>query len=192
MDVTEFWKKPVCAHLQETVVENELKNGYPQHWKDILNCIPTDDRIVDVGCGVGAIYLLVEKEHLKNPYLGVDFSETMIEVAKKKNPDVFMVGDYRSLGMTLENDILLCNGLLDILPNGVDALNRLLKYKPKYVILSRINIGTIQQVRQYTAYTIPVLKFTFSKLEFEAVIAKNGYSVIKKTGNTFLLKRNDI
>lgn len=54
------------------------------------------DRILDLGCGNGRFFKLLEDKDVN--YIGVDFSEKLIEIAKKKYPKVkFQVADALNL-----------------------------------------------------------------------------------------------
>jgi trans-aconitate methyltransferase len=186
------WKSAIISEQQLTLNIQELSSEYPPHWKSILAMIPSEDRIVDIGCGVGAIARLLEKEGLTNSYLGIDFSENMVRCASEhwKNHE-FKVGDVMNLDDIRENDTLLCNGLLDIMPNGVESLNKILSYRAKYVLLSRINIGVAEQHETYNAYGTIVPKYTYSKNIFYSIINESKY-LIEKVDNstgTYLLKR---
>ena len=188
------WKNASIPTHQLALNLRELssKSTYPPHWKSILAMIPSEDRIVDIGCGVGSIAGLVEREGLTNSYLGIDFSDNMIQCATQHWKTYnFKVGDVMNLDDIRENDILLCNGLLDIMPNGTQSLYKILSYKAKYAILSRINIGLVEKHETYNAYGIIVPKYTYSRNTFYNIINESGYSV-KKVDNstgTYLLKR---
>lgn len=195
MDIVDEWKKESVAAQHTEAFKSQIESGYPLFTHHILECIPSNDRIVDVGCGGGATYHVLKKEGRSNPYLGIDFSENMIRhaIEESGNSSAFQVGDYRTLNVSLNNDILLCSGLFDILPDGIAALNTLLSYRPKYAILARLRIGDNSDLGKYNHYGIEILEYTFSKKEFKQVIRNNGYRISKNyvstLGNTMLLKR---
>ena len=186
------WKDASIPTHQLALNIRELSSTYPPHWKSILAMIPSQDRIVDIGCGIGSIAGLLEKEGLTNSYLGIDFSENMIQCATQHwKKQEFKVGDVMNLDDIRENDILLCNGLLDIMPNGTQSLYKILSYKAKYVLLSRINIGLVAKHETYNAYGIIVPKYTYSRNTFYNIINESGYSIEKvdNSTGTYLLKR---
>jgi len=179
------WKSATIPKYQLALNLQELSSKYPPHWKSILAMIPSQDRIVDIGCGVGSIAGLLEKEGLNNSYLGIDFSENMVRCASEhwKNRE-FKVGDVMHLDDIRENDILLCNGLLDIMPNGVESLNKILSYRAKYVLLSRINIGVAEQHGTYKTYGTIVPKYTYSRNTFYNIINESKYLIEKVDNST--------
>ena len=186
------WKSASIPKHQLDLNLRELSSKYPPHWKSIIAMIPSHDRMVDIGCGVGAIAGLLEKEELANPYLGIDFSENMVQCASEHwKAHEFKVGDVMNLDVIRDNDILLCNGLLDIMPNGVESLNKILSYRAKYVLLSRINIGVAEQHGTYNAYGTIVPKYTYSRNTFYSIIDRSKYSIEKvdNSTGTYLLKR---
>ena len=195
MDIVDEWKKESVAAQHIQVFKAQIESGYPLFTHHILTCIPSKDRIVDVGCGGGAIYHVLKKEGRSNPYLGIDFSENMIlnAIEESGNPSAFQVGDCRNLNVSLKNDILLSSGLLDIFPDGVALLNTLLSYRPKYAILARVKIQDNTELTNYSYYGIEILNYKFSRQEFEQAIRNNGYRISKaydsKIGTTLLLKR---
>lgn len=178
-------KKQLALNLQELT----SKDRYPDHWKCILKMIPTTHRIIDIGCGVGSIARLLEQEGFSNSYLGIDFSESMIECASQQwKNHTFVVGDVMNLTDVRDTDIILCNGLLDILPNAVEVLRKILGYKARHVILSRVYVGAREEHGVYDAYGIPVPKYTFSQDIFHTIIKEHGYS-IQRSDSTFFLTR---
>jgi SAM-dependent methyltransferase len=82
-------------------------------WEDIrpfLKHIKVGDRLLDVGCGNGRLFR--ELKNKKIDYLGVDFSEELLKIAKKENPQGnFQYGDITK-AKTWENltnfDVICC------------------------------------------------------------------------------------
>ena len=63
------------------------KDAYRPLYQEVVNLLPEGQaRIIDLGCGVGYFArFLLEKGY--KYYVGIDFSEHMIELAKKQAPD---------------------------------------------------------------------------------------------------------
>lgn len=55
--------------------------------------IASDDRILDVGCGIGSL----EERFIDYDIVGIDFSEAMVRTARQRAPAPFLVGDARAL-----------------------------------------------------------------------------------------------
>lgn len=194
--MVDAWKDASLPEKQLALNRQELAGNYPPHWKALLQTLrqlPTlNMRFYDIGCGVGTTYALLRQERIPLDYCGIDFSEAMIATARETwaAPDVFHVDDYRMTTRTFSDGILYCTGLLDIVEDGVRELRRLLLFGSPYVILNRINVGSVKQLQTYRAYdTIPCYSYTFSYLEFLATIRASGYSMVAQTGSCYLLRK---
>lgn len=192
--MVDAWKHKDLPQKQLDLNRTELNGKYPDHWKAMLSCmkrIEGEIDFYDIGCGVGSTYQLLLQEKVPCRYSGFDFSETMIETAKSTwKYDQFYVDDYRTTDRNLANGLLYCNGLLDIVPDGVRELTKLLSFGAKYLILNRINLGRVSNLRTYKAYnTIDCFEYTFGTNEFVETIHSNGYRILYQEGNCFLLGR---
>jgi len=171
------------------------KGSYPDHWKSFLNLLKqmeTANRtLYDIGCGVGSTYKLLLDNRVPVKYVGLDFSDAMIETAKKTwNYPEFYVRDFHKTEFDFSDQILYCNGLLDILPDGLAALTTLLDFKSKYVLLNRLNFGH-EGVETYVAYeTIRCIKYTFDYEKFMRVVREHNYT-LTHDGMCILLKKAD-
>lgn len=124
--------------------------------------------------------------HIK--YKGIDFSEHFIKTAKTTwNSEDFYVDSFRNLNDDFSNKIIYASGLLDILVDGIKELDIILSYKAKYVLLSRIEIGT-KQVSSYKAYGIEIIRYVFDKQEILSKIHEKNYKIIKQIGTSYLLE----
>jgi len=141
------WKNKEVFEDQLTLNEKEL-NDYPPHWKHFLYAVneavgSRRATILDVGCGAG-VYKELCKTHLPNvQYTGMDYSSEAIEVAQEKwGRGFWKVGSYESL--TSEDSkiysILHAGAMLDVLPNGDEALEFLLSLGFSNIILGRCKL----------------------------------------------------
>lgn len=55
--------------------------------------VAPDDRILDVGCGIGSL----EERFTDYDIVGIDISEAMVRKARQRAPTPFLVGDARTL-----------------------------------------------------------------------------------------------
>ena len=66
------------------------------------------DTIVDIGCGKGALTHILKKKN--NTCLGIDISQTAIDVAKERFNDIdFVVCDINNIGAF--SDLILTRGI---------------------------------------------------------------------------------
>jgi trans-aconitate methyltransferase len=186
------WKHPSIPQQQLNLNLRQISSPkqYPTHWKDFLNLMKLIrvDVIYDLGCGVGVMYKVIKDNLSGIKYVGIDFSESMIETAKKTwNSQDFYVDDFRNLNGNFSQAIIYASGLLDILPNGIQELDTLLNYKAKYVLLSRVEVSK-KSVSTYMAYGIEVTRYVFDKQEFLEKIEEKQYKIISSSGNSYLLE----
>ena len=143
--MVDAWKHEELPRMQLDLNRKELAGKYPPHWNALLSCLRkislNDVVFYDIGCGVGSTYQLLRQEGIGCRYIGFDFSDAMIRTAKEAwNYDGFLVDDYRTTTRDFTDGLLYCNGLLDIVPDGVKELNTLLSLQAKYLVLNRINL----------------------------------------------------
>lgn len=81
------------------LIASHFSNTRKHIWKDlvfIINYITPEDKVLDLGCGNGRFYELVNKR--TNSYTGIDISEKLIAEAKRKYPKAtFKVADAAKL-----------------------------------------------------------------------------------------------
>ena len=63
------------------------RSTLPKDFFDFLPQIKEKERILDLGCGNGRLWEVVQKKNVF--YFGVDFSEKLLEIARRKYPRVF-------------------------------------------------------------------------------------------------------
>ena len=68
------WKRKIDALKRYEVMSNLIKNKK-------LKC-----KVLDLGCGLSEFYRFLKKNNFNVKYLGVDISEKMIEISKKRYP----------------------------------------------------------------------------------------------------------
>jgi len=188
------WKNPSIPQQQLELNLRQLSNkkNYAPHWNDFLNLMKVIENKVntlyDLGCGVGSLYKLMKDNDLSIKYVGIDFSESMVETAIKTwNFRDFYVDDFRNLKGDFSQTIIYASGLLDMLPNGIKELDTLLNYKAKYVLLSRVEVSQ-KKVSTYMAYGIEITKYVFDRKEFLDKIEEKQYKIIASSGNSYLLE----
>lgn len=174
----------------------QLQGDYPRHWVvslDFLNKIEWNS-ILDISCGVGSLYRLVNDNFKDKKYTGIDYSEIALDIAKKQwNYDKFYLKDINELtpNYTKEFDVIYASGIIDIIPDEY-LIDRLLKLNNKYAIFSRIHIVSNKSyLNTYQAYEqITTYKFHLNQKLFDSFIKNNNYTLIDSNDENYLLKRN--
>lgn len=187
------WKSPSIPEQQLNLNLRQLsdKRNYAPHWRHFLSLMKIIenkvDTLYDLGCGVGTMYKVTKDNSLNIKYVGIDFSESMIQLAKKTwNSEDFYVGDFRNVKEDFSSSVLYASGLLDILPDGLKELDTILNYGAKYIVLSRVEVSK-KQIYTYTAYGIEITKYIFDQQEFLSKIAEK-YRIIRQIENSYLLE----
>lgn len=93
---------------EEYAKHSESQKSSAQDFIDKLEIHP-DDTLLDVGCGDGKITAFLASLASRGSVVGVDFSSSMIEIAKKNFSQenlLFIVGDAASLDFKEEFDLI--------------------------------------------------------------------------------------
>jgi ubiquinone/menaquinone biosynthesis C-methylase UbiE len=197
MALIDSWKNKNVFEKQLELNIKQLSNNYPQHWMDFIKFIiqekPTS--ILDIGCGCGTYYELCNREFNNIKYTGIDYSSDAIELAKNKwNYEEFYVKDINELSSDYINnfDMIHIGALLDVLPNGDDVLENMLKLSPKKLLIGRMEITDKPSYYEtYDAYDeITTYRYFHNKNNLIYLCEKYGY-IINNIDNNYLFKEKN-
>jgi len=195
MDNINSWKNKNVFKKQLDLNINELSNSYPQHWLDFIKFIKQENpkTILDIGCGCGSYYELCNREFTDIKYTGIDYSLDAIELAKNKwNHNEFYVKDINELSSEYikEFDIIHMGALLDVLPNGDEVLENILKLLPKKLLIGRMELTDKPSYYEtYKAYDeIITYKYYHNKENLIYLCGKYDY-IISNINNNYLFKK---
>jgi SAM-dependent methyltransferase len=82
--------------------------------------------VLDIGCGPGQMAALLYDQGIRQ-YVGLDFSPTAVEIARKVVPSFqFVVGDVRTTDVfeTTEHDAIICTEVLEHIEDDLQVLSR--------------------------------------------------------------------
>lgn len=159
-------------------IANLFSEKREKTWQDIIsflsNYIKENDRILDSGCGNGRFYPFFKKN--KTDYFGIDFSENLIKIAKKKYPDgKFLVANSFNLPFS-DNffDKVISIAVFHHIPSKVYRLKFLAEIKRVLknnglLILSVWNLQKNKKAKKlFLKYTILKL-LGLTKLDFKDI-----------------------
>lgn len=217
--------KSTCWHSGQQVVD-EMNNFHDKHIKNheitkhmepftsLLNMIASNNldalmnsELLDLGCGTGML-----SQFCKNfTYTGADLPHIITGCAMRNYPNY----PYRICNMEEQDiawikqyDIVVLNGVIDIMEHAVEMLAKVLASARKYVIIHRQDIleEGVTSSHKNGSYGGETWHSLISRTDFEKVVSDNGFAIAAETncmfgksangdwatgGRSFLLKRKD-
>lgn len=189
------WKNPAIPLRQRDLTEQELRQMYngkvPILFRILETCVKESYNgkcnILELGCATGYYYeVLNYLLDTKIKYTGVDFSENMIELARKYYPDAdFVLADGASLPFENEQFSIVISGsiLLHNL-NYEQHIKETCRVAKDRIIVHRTLIcrrrKTILQKKQ--AYGIDVFEARFNEIELLDLFENNGWEQLMSIG----------
>lgn len=195
-NVADSWKNSNVFKKQLELNTEELNGKYPEHWNAFIQLLKINQpkNMLDVGCGCGAYYQLCKREFPNMGYFGVDYAESAIKLAKDIwNKSCFSVKNYASLlnEDVINYDLVHMGALLDVLPNGDEALEHILSISPKAILIARMKFTDNESYYDtYEAYNeIITCAYYHNKSNFLKLCEKYNYIVSNIDNNFYLKKR---
>ena len=122
-------------------IPNDFRKEIPKH-SNLFSVILSAKQIMDFGCGTGhMIYTLSRFSYAH--CIGVEISETAVEYATKKYPNVeFLCQDLLDIKTEFEVDgVIVCSNVLEHFKNPYFVIDRLID-RCKYLLILVPNEGT--------------------------------------------------
>lgn len=197
MDYKDAWKNTNIFKKQLSLNKEQF-NNYPSHWNSFINLIKIIDNqkikinLLDIGCGCGSYYKLCNDNFLNISYFGIDYAEEAISLAinEWKSP-VFQTMDIFHIPSDFidQFNVVHLGALLDVLPNGNEALELILNKQIPYIIIGRIDFTTDSSGSYtYTAYNeITTYKYKHNVDDFKNIVNKFNYKIIAVDSSSILL-----
>ena len=169
---------------------NAIANKYYELYKDDVSDLKYFDlflnkcesKILDLGCGMGHYSNYIHNKGFD--VVGIDFSENMINIAKKDNPNInYIVSDICNLKV-IENQkfdgIVLAYVLQHLSKQEVlnlfDEINNIVNDNSKLLIFLREGNGIVKEIEPIdTRYEYTINEY--SKEEIKEILTKNGWNI---------------
>lgn len=220
-DLSQNWAKPTMATEQRVTVDRELAQMQEgtirslfQVAADIL--IELRDKsglenvtLLDIGCGSAYYYDVIE--YLLPgwvQYTGVDFSPSMIELARKHHPALSLLqADTRDLSRFGDRafDIVLSGAVLMTVREWLPALKELARVTARWLILHRTPLYWSDEptsIGRTTAYGNRTWNVRFNKQQLVSILHRLGLELLSirssdsttepRRGQTLLFERVDL
>lgn len=215
MDTNTCWFK-------ENLITEEMNRNYPVYLnlinetfhikslQSILHFVSVIEnynklKAIDLGCGTAQISILFNKDCFE--YEGADLPHIINDCACKWHPQ-YNYSWFNAIGSNFlflkEYDLVLCNAFIDVMPNPLEILNKILENALKYVIIHRQEISDTKQTHtiKMPSYGDFTYHSIISRSDFNNIISKHNFTIIKhktcgfsnweNNGESFLLQKNPI
>lgn len=168
---------------------DELRAGRVLHaWAVLAEAVrmtsrASDGEILEVGCSTGYLSSVLE-QLLGHPitYMGVDYSEAMIDAAMRDYPETrFLVGDAEDLPLEDDScDVLISGCVILHVGDVVQAIRESTRVTRDWVILHKTPVvqGATRHFRKL-AYGIPCLETHFGEQELLELCRTQGLQLIE-------------
>lgn len=180
-----------AEQLEDAYSRMDMNNhAWTRYTNDEINFIITEtnlkkgDRILDLGCGQGRHAIEIAKRNLYD-VVGVDFSDRLLEVAKKRSQKLnvqFFKRDARDLSISGMFDVIIC--LYDVIGSFrtykentsiIDSIHKKLKPNGRCVI-SVMNMDLTRHIAKRRCRV---------KEDTEALIQLPASEIMQSSGNIF-------
>ncbi len=164
----------------------QTRRRYSPELEELKGYIKEGEKVLDLGCGSGRLYEVFKNKNID--YLGLDFSEKLIEIARKKYGNFFVLGEILDLPFFDESfDSVWAISSLHHIPSkelrkkAVNQIWRVLR-KGGRIIVTCWKIGSIFKKDVYIPFDGKKRYYhAFSKRELKRLFKEAGFSVEKLT-----------
>ncbi len=201
------WKNSKSAfdqQLERNLLQLKNVNTYPSNWSYIMKYIDNFinkenqvDVVVELGCGVGALSMVINKYFPELKYFGYDYAPYAIKLANKNfayppyyvgyTGGAFCNAGYERVGKNgyENNTIVIANALCDVMKDGDEVFEDILKQGPKQAIFSRMKVVEGKSYAEaYTAYNcVDTFAFYHNREGLFDTIEKYGYTYLNEVVN---------
>lgn len=193
-DVTEEmaagWRDPSIPAQQRALVQRELESMYqgnvPVHFAALATLlrphVPEDATLLEIGCASGYYYEILEYLLGRRiEYTGVDYSDTMIDMARQFYPRPrFFAADAKSLFFAdRQFDVVVSSCVLLHVPNYRDHIAETARVANAMIVLHRTPVCRDSGTRYLTkkAYGVDTVELVFNEKELLYLFELEGFAL---------------
>jgi 2-polyprenyl-3-methyl-5-hydroxy-6-metoxy-1,4-benzoquinol methylase len=180
------WDNPdIYQHMldgAEGKIFNKLE--YSDHWPTLKSLLDLSSesgskKLCDLGCGAASLAEIYKDME----YTGSDLDHIIDNVAQKFYPEGnFIKSDIKTSDLQFLNnfDCILLNGLIEVVENPIECLDRILKNAKHQVIVHRQCIGNETKSWLIPSYGgMDSYRSQFSEKDVNDLLVKHGFKVIQ-------------
>ncbi len=196
------WHNDYVIDEMNRFYDNNVKGQEPNaHFLNVVELLNLcgDGKLLDIGTGTAAI-----SEHVKPfEFYGCDLPKIVEGCAMRNYPQYF----YKSCDIEEDNlawmrkfDVLLLNGVIDVMNEGLYIIRRVLTHANKYVIIHRQEITEKGKTKSHLngSYGGKTWHSIISRNDFNKLLEEMNFEIVKEIklsfsnwengGSSFLLK----
>lgn len=158
--------------------------GSKQILLDVMQSITktANPAVLDLGCGNGQLYEFFKKQGWSCNYTGVDFSDSLLDVARRENPDAtFVQGDINQLStlVTRKFDFVIYSHVIEMLESPEQSLLEAKKATDRVIIRffepPEFEVDTVElREMDLGQGKVPYLRRKMSKSYYQLMLANVG------------------
>lgn len=186
--IIDFFRKSLIIHGDRPEAVRWTPEGQVKHYRAMLDVGNIkDSKILDFGCGKGDFYQFLKENNIHVKYHGYDINDGLIEVARRKFPEVdFRVFDIDNEPLREDFDYIFLCGVFNLKIKGIEeavkdtlyklfphckvalAFNALSFYEPKkdfelnYILPEEIFSFAIKNLSPYISLRHDRIKYDFT------------------------------
>lgn len=148
---------------------------------DLVRASGATGDVLEIGCASGYYSEVLRAGGWRGRYFGVDYSESLIDLAKHCHPEsIFVARDATDLGDMGPFDLVISAACLMHVPRWQQAVAEAVRVAKGPVIFHRTTIDSSGETTYWRkeAYGVPCLELHFGEAEMLQTFTQNGLQVV--------------
>lgn len=183
------WKENYCIEEMNRFYDNHVKGHEPNaHFLNVVDMLKLcgEGKLLDIGTGTAAI-----SEYVKPfEFYGCDLPNILIGCSIRNYPQYFYKScdiEENNLAWMAKFDVLLLNGMIDVMEEGLYIIRRILTHAKKYVIIHRQEITEQGQTKSVLngSYGGQTFHSIINRQDFNNLLEEMNFEIVKEIKLTF-------